>query len=623
MKDIKKIQEFFSRNEPVNEEINTDIVNRNINLLDKAADMAIKNPKGNVVELAKIIKKYISGIRNSMNESVNEVFSKSDWDEKWKMPKDSLFNATKTTDAVNSRYKALQNLLKGNPKELKAFDAVDDHPAYNMSYDELMKWYNGLKEGVIHESKWMDLWDESQEKAPSAWTKHQKWIVANAERYGFDPTKVKKLLKQHTAIHNRTYGMFASVEDWMEEKLKLKESVNEGLPPGYAKFLVSLQTLIGDIAPNAWGNKSQITSSSVKRVHNSLKKRYGDDYAKFNDLLKTQKGQFGNWYLNEPVNEAVPDDGDVYGWYWPIADKAMERLKKDSKYSETSLGAVGSGDGSTYISITVDFPSGSEEHFDVFFDGEEGNEQVTNIESTFVSEGKKPVNEADKYVDARGNFKLRNGLEVKIKSASEIQKLNISEDYMKYNLQIAGQTVKIEKAFRGVFGGAPSEFTVKGYEAFETRSTEKPRVGFTQSIIGSVTGSDVVRESRTSTISKRRAQAELKQKLKGTRSDGMGKYTATIYGMSGGKRVELKNLNDLNKYSEFEIDESVNEGGTIANQAYSFADYFGVPVSLFKGFKFDGTDDIDKLHGLLKGKSSSLKGTENIYNASLKESVND
>ena len=170
------------------------------------------------------------------------------------------------------------------------------------------------------------------------------------------------------------------------------------------------------------------------------------------------------------------------------------------------------------------------------------------------------VNEADKYVDARGNFKLRNGLEVKIKSADEIKKLNISEDYMKYNLQIAGQTVKIEKAFRGVFGGAPSEFTVKGYEAFETRSTGKPRVGFTQSIIGSVTGSDVVRESRTSTISKKRAQAELKQKLKGTRSDGMGKYTATIYGLDkDGKRIELKSMNDLNKYSKFELGDSVNE----------------------------------------------------------------
>ena len=68
------------KKESVNEEINTDIVNRNINLLDKAADMAIKNPKGNVVELAKIIKKYISGIRNSIKESVNEGVSPADMD---------------------------------------------------------------------------------------------------------------------------------------------------------------------------------------------------------------------------------------------------------------------------------------------------------------------------------------------------------------------------------------------------------------------------------------------------------------------------------------------------------------------------------------------------------------
>ena len=64
----------------------------------------------------------------------------------------------------------------------------------------------------------------------------------------------------------------------------------------------------------------------------------------------------------------------------------------------------------------------------------------------------------------------------------------------------------------------------------------------------------------TNSISKKRAGAGLKQKLKGKRSDGMGKYTATIYGLdSKGKRVELKSLNDLNKYSKFEIDESVNE----------------------------------------------------------------
>lgn len=61
----------------------------------------------------------------------------------------------------------------------------------------------------------------------------------------------------------------------------------------------------------------------------------------------------------------------------------------------------------------------------------------------------------------------------------------------------------------------------------------------------------------TSTVSKRRAGAELKQKLKGVRSDGFGKYDATVYGLdSDGKRVELKSLNDLNKYNKFELAEN-------------------------------------------------------------------
>ena len=76
-------------------------------------------------------------------------------------------------------------------------------------------------------------------------------------------------------------------------------------------------------------------------------------------------------------------------------------------------------------------------------------------------------------------------------------------------------------------------------------------------------GSDTIMftEARTSTISKKRAGAELKQKLKGTRSDGMGKYTATIYGLDkDGKRIELKSMNDLNKYSKFELGKLINEG---------------------------------------------------------------
>jgi hypothetical protein len=71
--------------------------------------------------------------------------------------------------------------------------------------------------------------------------------------------------------------------------------------------------------------------------------------------------------------------------------------------------------------------------------------------------------------------------------------------------------------------------------------------------------------------------------------------------------------------------ESLDEAsGTIAKGAYSFADYFGIPVSRLKGFKFDGTDDVKELHKVLGRASSNIKGTENIYNkASITESVNE
>ena len=96
------------------------------------------------------------------------------------------------------------------------------------------------------------------------------------------------------------------------------------------------------------------------------------------------------------------------------------------------------------------------------------------------------------------------------------------------------------------------------------------------------------------------------------------------------KVKKLKNFNaadwkwDSKKdlYKNVRIEESVNEaGGTIAKGAYSFADYFGIPVSRLKGFKFDGTDDVEELHKVLGRASSNIKGTENIYKASITESA--
>ena len=98
---------------------------------------------------------------------------------------------------------------------------------------------------------------------------------------------------------------------------------------------------------------------------------------------------------------------------------------------------------------------------------------------------------------------------------------------------------------------------------------------------------------QTSTVSKRRAGAELKQKLKGVRSDGFGKYDATIYGLdSDGKRVELKSLNDLNKFDKFELAEGesvpldlpmLNEGKAII----TFKNDYEVKMNTGEGYDDD------------------------------------
>ena len=50
----------------LNEGPNMDMVNRSLDLLDKAADMAIKNPTGDVTELAKIIKMHTKIVRGNI-----------------------------------------------------------------------------------------------------------------------------------------------------------------------------------------------------------------------------------------------------------------------------------------------------------------------------------------------------------------------------------------------------------------------------------------------------------------------------------------------------------------------------------------------------------------------------
>jgi len=175
---------------------------------------------------------------------VNEGFTKKDWDVKWKMPKDNLFNATKTKNAVDNRYKALQNLLKDKPKELKAFDATDDHPAYDMSYDELIKWYNNLSESVnegkLNEFTDREILDYLIKSKATATKNGLPKLVKNLQTHIKNMEKKIKLSK--------TIPVFEAKEDPMSQMLQTFEKAMTDKAT-LAKIVAELEGAPDDVKP--------------------------------------------------------------------------------------------------------------------------------------------------------------------------------------------------------------------------------------------------------------------------------------------------------------------------------------------------------------------------------------
>ena len=82
----------------------------------------------------------------------------------------------------------------------------------------------------------------------------------------------------------------------------------------------------------------------------------------------------------EESDNIIPSSDHVFGWYWPIADEAIEILKKD--HPMVKLSRVPRPISSeTYIGITASGFEGisprAEKRFKVYFDE---NDKVTNIE---------------------------------------------------------------------------------------------------------------------------------------------------------------------------------------------------------------------------------------------------
>ena len=101
-------------------------------------------------------------------------------------------------------------------------------------------------------------------------------------------------------------------------------------------------------------------------------------------------------------------------------------------------------------------------------------------------------------------------------------------------------------------GGPIAEYYGEALQSVDDQIDAITQKMNTNESIEEATGED----GRTENISPKRAAAELKQKLAGKRSDGMGAYTATIYGVDdSGKKVKLTSLDDIAKFKTFGITE--------------------------------------------------------------------
>jgi len=294
----------------------------------------------------------------AMAESVNEGFTKKDWDVKWKMPKDNLFNATKTKNAVDNRYKALQNLLKDKPKELKAFDATDDHPAYDMSYDELMKWYNNLSESVNEAT--------NKKKEGNPFKKGDKIIVTKLQRQG-DAKRFKGKKGFVLRDSSDNYVMvklkgFSSPEiEFHKGEIELDESVNEATPPTDATIKPHMNTYT--VADDPYevavelGKKYGWNTAQIEKAEKLIRKKY---------IMDSVNEAFKRKYTMKESKKIREAKGRPYGL---SKEETLEVAKRFAK-------ALSITDG---VKVTVNMTTLDEDSFDLDYDGVEFDGGSYNI----------------------------------------------------------------------------------------------------------------------------------------------------------------------------------------------------------------------------------------------------
>ena len=102
-------------------------------------------------------------------------------------------------------------------------------------------------------------------------------------------------------------------------------------------------------------------------------------------------------------------------------------------------------------------------------------------------------------------------------------------------------------------------------------------------------------DGRIETVSAKRAAAELKQYIKGKRSDGMGDYTSTIYGIDdAGKKVKITSQDQLSKFKTFGLTDKDEPANANEKPDYIDADNDGNEDESMKDAFKDKNENINE-----------------------------
>ena len=218
--------------------------------------------------------------------------------------------------------------------------------------------------------------------------------------------------------------------------------------------------------------------------YKKLDKMYKELEKKVKESVNETELKLGVKYVNKQGKEGFIQTGgstNPKDWFWydgktkhPYT-KVKKELKPSKDQRKTGFGDYLKQGGRVWDNVNMEGESVNESYRVVGKNkqGEVFKSGIVNMKKAqdlyYRMAKSKKYTSLDIVKESVNEVKIKKGLTVKIKSASDIDKYNFTDAYKKYLKQIAGKTVKIKRAFRSPRNrgfGPLEEFEVEGYELY-------------------------------------------------------------------------------------------------------------------------------------------------------------